>query len=69
MILTAVGQALAQRAQRIQMELRDAARDLAEVATGGVGSLAGVVWSGLGLGIASKVALGVTLVFFIVFFN
>lgn len=37
MILTAVGQALAQRAQRIQMELRDAARDLAEVATGGVG--------------------------------
>ena len=37
MALTAVGQALATRAQRIQMELRDAARDMAEVANGGSG--------------------------------
>ncbi|MES2433506.1 MAG: LysR family transcriptional regulator [Pseudomonadota bacterium] len=34
MSLTAVGQALATRAQRIQMELRDAARDMTEVASG-----------------------------------
>ncbi|MDB5664411.1 LysR substrate-binding domain-containing protein [Cypionkella sp.] len=34
MSLTAVGQALATRAQRIQMELRDAARDMSEVASG-----------------------------------
>ncbi|OYU39666.1 MAG: LysR family transcriptional regulator [Pseudorhodobacter sp. PARRP1] len=37
MSLTAVGQALAARAQRIQMELRDAARDMTEVASGSVG--------------------------------
>lgn len=37
MTLTAVGLALASRAQRIQMELRDAARDMAEVASGGAG--------------------------------
>lgn len=37
MSLTAVGQALAARAQRIQMELRDAAREMAEVASGAVG--------------------------------
>lgn len=37
MSLTAVGQAFAQRARRIQMELRDAARDMAEVASGGAG--------------------------------
>lgn len=37
MALTAVGLALATRAQRIQMELRDAARDMAEVASGGAG--------------------------------
>jgi DNA-binding transcriptional LysR family regulator len=35
--LTAVGEALARRAQRVQMELRDAARDMAEVASGAVG--------------------------------
>ena len=35
--LTAVGQALAIRAQRVQMELRDAAREMAEIATGGAG--------------------------------
>jgi DNA-binding transcriptional LysR family regulator len=35
--LTPVGEALARRAQRIQMELRDAARDMAEVASGAVG--------------------------------
>ena len=32
-----MGAALALRAQRVQMELRDAARDMAEVAAGGVG--------------------------------
>lgn len=37
MALTAVGEALARRAQRIQMELRDAERDMAEVASGGAG--------------------------------
>ena len=37
MSLTAVGQALAARAQRIQMELRDAARDMTEVASGSIG--------------------------------
>jgi DNA-binding transcriptional LysR family regulator len=37
MALTAVGQAFARRAQRIEMELRDAARDMAEVAAGGAG--------------------------------
>ena len=37
MSLTAVGQALAARAGRIQMELRDAAREMAEVASGAVG--------------------------------
>ena len=37
MQLTAVGQAFARRAQRIQMELQDAARDMAEAAKGGVG--------------------------------
>lgn len=37
MQLTAVGEAFARRAQRIQMELQDAARDIAEVASGGVG--------------------------------
>lgn len=35
--LTAVGDALAIRAQRVQMELRDAARDMAEIVAGGVG--------------------------------
>ena len=35
--LTAVGDALAIRAQRVQMELRDAARDMAEIAAGGSG--------------------------------
>lgn len=35
--LTAVGRALALRAQRVRLELDDAARDLAEVAAGGVG--------------------------------
>lgn len=35
--LTAVGRAFARRAQRIQMELQDAARDMAEVASGGAG--------------------------------
>lgn len=35
--LTAVGEALAIRAQRVQMELRDAARDMAEIAAGGAG--------------------------------
>ncbi len=37
MRLTAVGQAFAQRAQRIQMELRDAARDMTEAASAGAG--------------------------------
>jgi DNA-binding transcriptional LysR family regulator len=37
MSLTSVGQAFALRAQRIQLELRDAARDMAEAASGGVG--------------------------------
>lgn len=37
MSLTPVGAALARRAQRVQMELRDAARDMAEIATGGAG--------------------------------
>ena len=35
--LTPVGEALARRAQRVQMELRDATRDMAEIAAGGVG--------------------------------
>ena len=35
--LTAIGRALALRAQRVRLELDDAARDLAEVAAGGVG--------------------------------
>ena len=35
--LTAVGEALSRRAQRVQMELRDAARELAEVAGGASG--------------------------------
>ncbi len=35
--LTALGRALALRAQRIRLELDDAARDLAEIAMGGVG--------------------------------
>lgn len=35
--LTAVGMALALRAQRVQMELRDAAREMAEIAAGGAG--------------------------------
>lgn len=37
MRLTPVGLALASRAQRIQIELRDAARDMAEVVSGAVG--------------------------------
>jgi DNA-binding transcriptional LysR family regulator len=37
MRLTAVGQAFALRAQRIQMELRDALRDMTEAASGGAG--------------------------------
>ena len=37
MTLTAVGQAFAARARRIQVELRDAARDMAEAASGGAG--------------------------------
>lgn len=37
MSLTPVGAALARRAERVLMELRDAARDVAEVAAGGVG--------------------------------
>jgi DNA-binding transcriptional LysR family regulator len=37
MMLTAVGETLALRAQRIQTELRDAARDIAEVAAGQTG--------------------------------
>jgi len=36
-LLTAVGTALAARAQRVQMELRDAAREMAEIAAGGAG--------------------------------
>ena len=36
-ILTPIGAALARRAQRVQMELRDAARDMTEIAAGGVG--------------------------------
>jgi DNA-binding transcriptional LysR family regulator len=35
--LTAMGRALALRAQRVRLELDDAARDLAEIAMGGVG--------------------------------
>ena len=35
--LTAMGEAMAIRAQRVQMELRDAARDMAEIAAGGAG--------------------------------
>lgn len=35
--MTVLGRALAQRAQRIRIELDDAARDLAEIAAGGVG--------------------------------
>lgn len=35
--LTEVGLALARRAQRVQMELRDAARDLAEIGSGSAG--------------------------------
>ena len=35
--LTAMGRALALRAQRVRLELDDAARDLAEIAAGGVG--------------------------------
>lgn len=35
--LTAVGVALALRAQRVQMELRDAAREMAEITAGGAG--------------------------------
>lgn len=35
--LTALGRALALRAQRVRMELDDAARDLAEISKGGVG--------------------------------
>jgi DNA-binding transcriptional LysR family regulator len=35
--LTPVGEALAIRAQRVQMELRDAAREMAEIAAGGAG--------------------------------
>ena len=37
--LTAEGRALAQRAQRIRLELDDAARDLTEIARGGVGQV------------------------------
>ncbi len=37
--LTALGRALALRAQRIRLELDDAARDLAEIAVGGVGDV------------------------------
>ena len=37
--LTAEGRALAQRAQRIRLELDDAARDLTEIAMGGVGQV------------------------------
>ena len=37
--LTALGRALALRAQRIRLELDDAARDLAEIAMGGVGDV------------------------------
>ncbi|MFZ1469940.1 MAG: LysR family transcriptional regulator [Paracoccaceae bacterium] len=37
MALTPVGQALARRAQRVQMELHDAARDLAEIGAGTTG--------------------------------
>ena len=36
-VLTAVGAALAARARRVQMELRDAAREMAEIAAGGAG--------------------------------
>ncbi len=35
--MTAIGRALARRARRVQLELDDAARDLAEIAAGGVG--------------------------------
>lgn len=35
--LTAVGEALAVRAQRVQMELHDAAREMAEIVAGGAG--------------------------------
>ena len=37
--LTALGRALALRAQRIRLELDDAARDLAEISVGGVGDV------------------------------
>lgn len=37
--LTALGRALALRAQRVRLELDDAARDLAEIALGGVGDV------------------------------
>lgn len=37
MTLTPIGQALALRAQRVQTELRDAARDIAEVTAGEIG--------------------------------
>jgi DNA-binding transcriptional LysR family regulator len=37
--LTAIGRALALRAQRILLELDDAARDLAEIAKGGIGQV------------------------------
>ncbi len=38
-VLTALGRALALRSQRIRLELDDAARDLAEIAGGGVGDV------------------------------
>lgn len=39
MVLTPAGQALARRAGRVQMEMRDAARELAELGTGGTGQV------------------------------
>ncbi len=39
MTLTAIGSTLALRAQRVQTELRDAARDIAEVAAGEIGHI------------------------------
>ncbi len=39
MVLTPVGHAFARRAQRIQLELQDAARDMAEAASGGTGNV------------------------------
>jgi DNA-binding transcriptional LysR family regulator len=39
MVLTAVGHAFARRAQRIQMELQDATRDMIEAASGGTGNV------------------------------